>query len=159
MLPIGQAAKRTGIKAPTIRYYEQEGLLPAPERSASGRRLYSDADISRLAFIRHARALGFELEDVRSLLNLSDDPNRPCAEADRIARRHLGDVDARISQLLALKQELSRMVRACAGGRAGECRVIEALADHAACSGDHEPPAGGVGKRRKGVRTRRRATR
>lgn len=138
MHAIGQVAKRTGIKVPTIRFYEQEGLISPPERSGSGRRLYSDPEVRRLSFIRHARTLGFELDDIRSLLDLSDHPQRPCDDADRIARRHLAEVDLRIEQLSALKKELARIVRSCAGGRASDCQVIEALADHAHCDGEHD---------------------
>lgn len=137
MLAIGAVAKRTGIKVTTIRFYEQEGLIRAPERTISGRRLYADADVRRLSFIRHARALGFELGDIRSLLNLSDNPERPCHEADRIARANLLAVEARIVQLEALRQELARVVASCAGGNSAECRVIEALADHALCESEH----------------------
>lgn len=137
MLTIGAVSKRTGIKIPTIRFYEAEGLVGAPARSGSGRRLYSEPEVRRLSFVRHARALGFELNDIRSLLDLSDHPERPCGEADRIAQRHLDDVEARILQLRALKRELARIASPCAGGAAGQCRVIEALADHGACAGDH----------------------
>ena len=139
MQAIGAVAKRTGLKVPTIRFYEQEGLIGRPERTGSGRRLYSEAEIQRLAFIRHSRSLGFELEDIRSLLDLSDNPNRPCDDADRIARKHLAEVEQRLAQLIALKAELNRIVRSCAGGRAAQCRVIEALADHAHCSAEHVP--------------------
>lgn len=127
MKTIGQAAKATGVKVPTIRFYEGEGLLPAPSRTESGRRLYSDADVERLLFVRHARVLGFELGDIRSLLDLADHPERPCRDADRIARQHLAGVEERLRQLGALKVELTRMIDACVGGAAGQCRVIEAL--------------------------------
>ncbi len=141
MHSIGQVACATGVKVPTIRFYEQEGLLPAPARTESGRRLYSDADVRRLAFIRRARSLDLELDDVRSLLDLTDHPKRTCAEADAIARRHLGEVEQRLAQLLALKQELTRIVRSCSGGKsAGECRVIEALAGHASCKSEQSRP-------------------
>lgn len=139
MLAIGAVAKRTGLKVPTIRFYEQEGLLPAPERTESGRRLYAEADVRRLSFIRHARALGFDLEAIRSLLDLSDHPDRPCDEADSIARAHLTAVETRIAQLRALQRELARIVKSCAGGVASECRVIDALGDHGACEQEHEP--------------------
>ena len=130
MYSIGDVAKATGIKVPTIRFYEQEGLLPAPARTASGRRVYSDVEVRRVMFIRHARALGFELDDIRSLLDLSDKPDRPCDEADAIASRHLKEVEDRLRQLEALRSELTRIVRSCGGARvAGECRVIEALAN------------------------------
>lgn len=128
-LAIGKVAERTGVKVPTIRFYEEEGLIAAPRRSTNGRRAYSETDVERLTFIRHARALGFDLNDVRSLLDLTDHPDRSCGEADAIAKRHLNVVEARIAQLTQLKQELSRIVRSCAGGKkAGQCRVIEALA-------------------------------
>ncbi|MFT3727859.1 MAG: helix-turn-helix domain-containing protein [Terricaulis sp.] len=126
---IGQVAKKTGLKVPTIRYYEEEGLIAPAARGANGRRIYVDADVDRLSFIRHTRGLGFEINDVRALLELSDHPNRSCDEADRLARAQLKSVELRIAQLGALKKELSRIVRSCSGGRvAGACRVIEALA-------------------------------
>lgn len=130
MFSIGEVGRRTGLKVPTIRFYEQEKLLPRLKRTPSGRRIYTEADIQRLSFIRHARALGFELDAVRSLLDLTDHPDRPCAEADQIARRHLESVEERLNQLAALKTELSRIVRSCKGGkRAAHCNVIEALVD------------------------------
>lgn len=130
MLSIGEVWKKTGLKVPTIRFYEQEGLIPAPPRTESGRRLYGDKDVRRLTFVRHARTLGFELSDIRSLLDLADHPERPCCDADRIASRNLDAVRQRIEQLRALEQELSRMIVACSGGVAGECRIIESLNDH-----------------------------
>ena len=142
MQTIGQAAKRTGLKIPTIRFYEQEGLVHAPARTGSGRRLYSDSDVRRLAFVKHARTLGFELEDIRSLLDLSDHPDRSCDDANDIARRHLADVEQRLAQLQALKHELTRIVKSCSGGKkAAQCRVIEALDDHAHCTADHAQPS------------------
>ncbi|MBX9747487.1 MAG: MerR family transcriptional regulator, partial [Hyphomonadaceae bacterium] len=87
MLSIGDVSKKTGLKIPTIRFYEQEGLIGPPPRSQSGRRLYAEADVRRLTFVRHARTLGFELPDIRSLLELADHPDRPCGDADRIAAR------------------------------------------------------------------------
>ncbi len=80
MLAIGTLAKRTGTKVQTIRYYEQIGLLPEPGRTEGGQRRYGDEDLDRLAFIRHARQLGFTLEAIRELLDLSDNPSRSCAE-------------------------------------------------------------------------------
>lgn len=145
MHAIGQVAQATGLKVPTIRFYEQEGLLPAPARTGSGRRSYSDADVRRLAFIRHARLLGFELDDVRSLLDLTDHPERSCADADRIARSHLAAVETRLAQLKLLKAELSRVVASCAGGKAAQCRVIESLSDHGLCGGDHDEAPKGRG--------------
>lgn len=131
---IGEAAKRTGVKVPTIRYYEQIGLLPSPPRTDTNRRLYGDADLRRLAFIRHARELGFDIGAIRTLLTLQDDPNQPCRTADRIARERLSEIDQRIRSLTALKTELELMVEGCSHGHVAECRVIEVLADHGKCS-------------------------
>ena len=135
-ISIGEAAKRSGVKIPTIRYYEQVGLLPTPARTEGNRRFYGDADLRRLMFIRHARELGFEVDALRQLLDLSDQPERPCAEADVIARTHLMEIDSKISRLTALRSEVKRMLDECAHGRVGECRVIQVLADHAQC--EHE---------------------
>ncbi|MGE0531830.1 MAG: helix-turn-helix domain-containing protein [Hyphomonadaceae bacterium] len=138
MLSIGDVAKKTGLKVPTIRFYEQEGLVRPPPRTQSGRRLYADADVRRLSFVRHARMLGFELPDIRSLLDLADHPQRPCGDADRIASKNLETVRQRIEQLRALEHELSRMIVACEGGPASECRIIESLSDHGLCTENHD---------------------
>lgn len=134
-LSVGRLAAAGGCTVQTVRYYERIGLLPAPARSAGNQRLYAPAAAERLAFIRHARELGFPVEAVRDLLRLSDDPDRPCEDADRIARTHLADVERRMARLIALKAELERMMARCEGGRIAECRVIEIVADgsHAHC--------------------------
>ena len=131
---IGDAARRSGVKAPTIRYYEQIGLLPAPPRTEGGRRHFDAAELRRLAFIRHARELGFEIEAIRTLLALQDNPKQPCATADAIAKARLADVEQRIGSLQALKVELELMVEGCSHGRIEGCRVIEVLADHGKCA-------------------------
>ncbi|MBM9593581.1 MerR family transcriptional regulator [Roseitranquillus sediminis] len=138
MISIGTLAGRTGTKVQTIRYYEQIGLLPEPERTQGGQRRYDDADLDRLAFIRHARQLGFTLEAIRELLELSDRPERSCAEVDAIAQRQLREVSARIARLEALRGELRRMLRECQADRVADCRVLEVLRDHAECLTDHD---------------------
>lgn len=132
-LTIGRLAREGGCSVQTVRYYEQIGLLPPPARSAGNQRLYAPAVAGRLTFIRHARELGFPVEAVRDLLRIQGDPERPCDDADRIARTHLADVERRMARLAALKAELERMVARCEGGTIAECRVIEALADHGRC--------------------------
>ena len=102
-LTIGRLEKETGVKVPTIRYYEKIGLMPAPIRTSGNQRRYGPAHVARLGFIRHARELGFPLERVREILTLGDRPDRSCAEVDRIARDHLAAVEARIARLTALK--------------------------------------------------------
>lgn len=131
---IGEAAKQSGVKVPTIRYYEDIGLLPAPARSDANRRSYEASDIRRLAFIRHARELGFEIDAIRTLVALQNDPNQSCGSADIIAKARLEEVDQRISSLNALKGELELMIEGCKHGRVAECRVIEVLADHGKCN-------------------------
>lgn len=129
-VPIGEASRQSGVKVPTIRYYEEIGLLPAPDRSVGNRRLYGAADLRRLTFIRHARDLGFEVEAIRTLLSLQDHPDQPCTTADAIARARLAEVEQRITNLKALRTELQRMVNACAQGHVAQCQVIETLAQH-----------------------------
>ena len=138
MLTIGSLAKKTGTKVQTIRYYEQIGLMPEPGRTEGGQRRYGDDDLDRLAFIRHARQLGFSLEAIRELLDLSDHPDRPCLEADAIARRQLKQVEQRLARLEALRTELKRMVHECSGGQTADCRVLEVLRDHSECLTDHD---------------------
>jgi DNA-binding transcriptional MerR regulator len=136
-LSIGDVSRRTGVKIPTIRFYEQIGLLASPPRTDGNRRRYDTDDVHRLAFIRHARELGFEVDDIRELLSLTAQPNNSCHEADSIARRHLQEVEQRIAKLDALRSELQRMVSECGHGRVCDCRVIQVLADHAQCAHDH----------------------
>lgn len=133
MLSIGKLGKAAGVKVPTIRYYEDIGLLPPADRSGGNQRLYGRATLARLSFIRHARDLGFPLEAIRELLSLSDRPDLPCAAADAIARRQLGAVQTRIARLMALQTELERMVAQCAHGTISDCRVIGVLANHDLC--------------------------
>lgn len=130
---IGHVARETGCKAQTIRYYEQIGLMPSPDRTEGNQRLYTRAEIDRLAFIRHTRDLGFSIEAIRELLGMADRPDMPCVDADTIVFRHLQDVKSRIARMQALQAELERMLRQCAGGAISDCRVIEALGDHRQC--------------------------
>lgn len=132
-LSIGAAARASGVKVPTIRYYEEVGLLPTLARSKSNRRLYRVSDLERLAFIRHGRELGFDLDAIKTLLDLQGVPQQSCQEVDAIASRHLQEVDRRIASLGALKAELERMIKGCRRGRIRDCRIIEVLKDHAQC--------------------------
>jgi DNA-binding transcriptional MerR regulator len=136
-IPIGELSRQTGVKVPTIRYYESVGLLPPPVRTESNRRLYGPASVKRLRFIRHARELGFEVDAIRQLLDLSDQPEHSCAAADAIARRHLAEINSRIKRLGALKREVQRMIVECAQGRIAECRVIDVLTHHEHCLHHH----------------------
>ncbi len=138
MFSIGEVAKTTGVKVPTIRYYESIGLLSDPGRTSGNQRRYGHAEIDRLTFIRHARDLGFPLDAVRQLIRLSRHPEQSCADADRIAVGQLQAVRARIARLRRLESELERIAGCCSSGTAiGDCRVIEALSDHGKCASEH----------------------
>ncbi|MDR3409104.1 MAG: helix-turn-helix domain-containing protein [Methylovirgula sp.] len=130
-VPIGALARESRVKVPTIRYYEQIGLLPTPPRSGSNRRLYTAADVARLGFIRHARELGFGLDAIRALLALQERPEQSCDVVDSIARARLAEVEDKIARLSALKAELQRMLASCVRGKISGCQVIEALAGYA----------------------------
>lgn len=126
---IGELSRRTHVKVPTVRFYEQIGLLPEPPRTQGQQRRYDRSHEARLNFIRHSRELGFDVEAIRELLAMSSQPNRSCSEIDDLARRHIVEVDRRISHLQSLRAELQRMVDACGKGTVCECRVVEALSD------------------------------
>jgi len=134
-LAIGELGRLTGTKVETIRYYERIGLLTAPERTAGNYRAYSPEDLNRLSFIRRSRDLGFSLDQVRALLDLSDDRNRPCEAIDGIAREHLAEVDRKIADLRALRRELGSMISQCRCGTVADCRIIEALSPRVSQSG------------------------
>ncbi|WP_112662755.1 MerR family transcriptional regulator [Microvirga flavescens] len=136
-LSIGALSRETGVKVPTIRYYEDVGLLPEADRTVSNRRTYGPGDVSRLRFIRHARDLGFEVDAIRQLLQMSDHPSKPCQEVDSIARRHLANIDSKIDRLTALRTEIRRMLDSDAHGTISECRVLDVLAEHGKCLHEH----------------------
>src|SRR5690606_38235531 len=121
MLTTATLGEAAGVEVPTIRFYEQLGLLPVAERRPGDHRLYGQSVLDRLAFIRHARELGFPLDAIRDLLSLSDKPDQSCAAADVIAKKQLTAVKARIARLTALKAELERMITQCAQGTVADC--------------------------------------
>jgi len=140
---IGDLARQTGVKVPTIRYYEQRGLLDAPLRSAGNQRRYGQAELERLRFIRHARDLGFSLGAISGLIELQDHPDRSCETATRIAQDQLEAVRQKIRRLRALEAELARITDGCTGaGVSRECYVLASLADHELCEHDHTPVDG-----------------
>ena len=128
MISIGALAKRSGVRAETIRYYETEGLLPKPERTAGGYRLYDASDVERLSFIRQARDLGFTLDTVRRLLGLADRKVNTCDEVRELAGSHLAEVRAKLADLRRMERVLSSLVRSCDGSTVPECLLLEALA-------------------------------
>lgn len=138
MLTIGDLSRRTGVKVPTIRYYENMGLLAAAERSDGNQRRYGKPERERLSFIKHARDLGLTIDSIRELIDLSAHPDQPCAQADRIAAEQLTSVRAKIEKLKRLEVELGRISGHCDGEhRIKDCYVIQALANHDLCETEH----------------------
>ena len=138
VIPIGGLAERTGVKVETIRYYEQVGLLPPPERSDGNQRRYTRRHLERLAFIKHGRDLGFSVDSIRTLLNLSDRPDMACDEAHRTAAGNVAALRAEVARLKSLEMDLERIANSCSGGvPVRDCAVIEALSDHAHCVHEH----------------------
>jgi MerR family copper efflux transcriptional regulator len=139
-MSIGKLATRTGCTVPSIRYYEQIGLLPLAERGAGGQRVYGDADFRRLTFIRRCRDFGFPIERVRELTALIGSPDRDCVEAGNIARQHLSDVRRQLKELRALEQSLKQFAddsaAQCEGGKATNCVMLEELARPSSSRGD-----------------------
>lgn len=126
-LTIGELAKATGTKSETIRYYEKIGLMPRPGRTGGNYRSYDVAELGRLSFVRRARDLGFSLDQVRALLDLADDRERPCGSVDALAREHVAEIDRKIADLAALRRELGSLLEQCSRGTIADCRIIDAL--------------------------------
>lgn len=139
---IGRLSEASRTKAVTIRYYERQGLLREPPRNGSGYRVYNDADLDRLLFIRRSRQLGFGIDTIRELLDLADRTDASCADVDARVSQHLEQVRRRLAQLRTLETELERLSDCCQGGGAiRDCRIIEALsgtADAPLAAGTHD---------------------
>lgn len=127
-MKIGTLARQAGVAIDTVRYYERQGLLPAPARTASGYRSYVDGDVARLRFIRRAKALGFTLGEIRELLGLTERRERDMAGVKSAAIQKLADVDARIAELQRMRGGLERLVASCPGhGPLAQCPILDAL--------------------------------
>jgi DNA-binding transcriptional MerR regulator len=124
-LKIGALAELTGSTPPTIRYYEEIGLMPRPLRQGAGQRRYGHEDVRRLTFIRRCRDFGFTVDQVRTLVELLDDRQRSCIEARDIGRAHLDAIQAKLAELRALERMIAGFVRdcdsSCAGGPGPDC--------------------------------------
>jgi len=128
-LTIGRVAEQADVGIDTIRFYERRGLLPEPQRTASGYRLYTQETIRRLHFIRRAKALGFTLEEIIALLGLQDSPGAK-ADVRALTRYKLNQINNKIDDLQRMRDVLSSLEQDCAGtGDAECCPIIEALAD------------------------------
>jgi len=123
----GELARRAGCHPESIRFWEREGLLPAPPRTASGHRLYGPEHLRRLRFLVRARALGFTLDEIRGLLALVDGRDWSCAAVRERTRAHLADVERRLADLARMRDTLADLVARCRGGETPDCAVIETL--------------------------------
>lgn len=134
---IGELASETGVKVPTIRYYEGIGILPAPPRTEGNQRRYDSAALERLRFIAHARAMGFPMDELRAMLRIADHRDAPCEDIDALVRARLSEVEDRIARLTALRSELRGMLSSHQHGTVADCRVVEVLSDHEHCGHEH----------------------
>ena len=132
-MKIGELAQRTRTNAPTIRYYEEIGLLPHPARREGGQRTFGESDSRRLTFIRQCRAFGFPIEQVRSLVALTKDHDRSCTEARSIAQAHLDAVRKKLTELKELERSLTGFIKrcdaVCSGGPGPDCVILQDMAE------------------------------
>ncbi len=125
---IGEAAKASALRVETIRYYEKEGLLKTPRRTAAGYRLYTEESIKRLIFICTAKELGFSLKDIKQLLSLRANPKSKCKDVKRKAEEKIQEVELKIQTLRDIKKALKNLSSACSGkGPATDCPILEAI--------------------------------
>ena len=128
---IGEASKRSGLPAKTIRYYEETGLITPPARAENGYRDYSETDVHKLRFVRHSRGLGFSVDECAQLLSLYEDKARQSADVKAIAEKHLTYIDAKILELQELRSTLHHLINNCHGDGRPDCPILEGLADPA----------------------------
>lgn len=135
-MKIGELAQATSCPVETVRYYEREGLLPAPPRSSGNYRLYGTAHVERLRFIRHCRSLDMNHEEIRTLLKFRDAPEKQCDEVNALLDEHIGHVACRIDELKLLARDLADLRSRCRAVRtARDCGIMRSLArdpEHAA---------------------------
>ena len=128
-MKIGELARRCDVNIDTIRYYERQRLLPAPDRLASGYRHYEATDIARLRFVRRAKGLGFALDEIKDLLALSDHRDQDMGELKSLAKEKLVDIEDRMMELSKIRDGLTTLIDACPGhGALATCPILNALA-------------------------------
>ena len=126
---IGEAASLTGVSAKMIRHYESIGLVPPPARSEADYRVYGERELHLLRFIRHSRDLGFSLEQIRALLGLWQDRERPSREVRALAQQHLDELETKLAELQAMKATLQQLVHSCHGDERPDCPILDSLED------------------------------
>lgn len=145
-MKIGRLAKATNTTTPTIRYYEDIGLLPTPPRQSGSQRIYGEADVRRLTFIRRCRDFGFPIDKVRLLASLVQNRERSCAEARALAFEHLTEIQEKLAELRELERSVAAFVdscdQSCPNGSGAECVMLEELAAGSASSAAQAPRTG-----------------
>lgn len=126
-LGIGALSERAGVNIETIRYYERIGIMPAPPRTAGGRRVYDSGHLKRLAFVRRARELGFSLDAIRTLLRLVDGGDYTCGEVHAMTLAHIADIRRKVADLRRMERVLREMAARCDGGDVPACPILDAL--------------------------------
>ena len=127
-LTIGKIARQAGIGIETIRFYERQGLIPSPPRSAAGYRLYPQNAVQKLRFIRRAKELGFSLKEIRELLALQEDPDATCGDIMERAKQKLTDIEGRIDDLQRIRDTLKTLTDACSSDTGfSECPIMQAI--------------------------------
>ena len=135
-MKIGELARATATQIETIRYYEREGLLPAPSRTAGNFRTYEEAHLERLQFIRYCRTLDMSLGEVRALLNIKDDPTADCGDVNALLDEHIGHVSTRIAELRSLERHLKELRRRCQAQQTSkQCGILAGLSEAAGEAG------------------------
>jgi len=130
---IGEASARTGVSAKMIRHYEAIGLLPAAGRTFAGYRIYNDADLHRIRFIKRGRGLGFSMKEIARLLGLWDDDSRSSAEVKSLALAHVAELDAKIAEMDAMRRSLQHLAERCHGDDRPDCPILDDLAEGKRC--------------------------
>ncbi len=127
MVTIGEAALRAGVPAKTIRFYEEAGIIKPAARGSNRYRGYSEADVQTLSFVRRARALGFSLKDVASLLELYSNDRRASRDVKRLALKHVSELDRKLKELTAIRNTIAELARRCNGNDRPECPILDEL--------------------------------
>ena len=134
---IGQASEASGVSAKMIRHYEEHGFIPKAGRTVAGYRIYKDADVHMLRFIRRARDLGFSLAEIKTLLGLWQNRRRASADVKKMATKHVAELDRKIAEMQAMRRTLVNLAQNCHGDDRPDCPILEDLAgdahDHADC--------------------------
>ena len=144
LVSISEAARRSGVPAKTIRFYEESGIIAPPLRGENRYRIYREADVQTLRFIHRARSLGFSLKDVEALLALYRDRHRASQEVKALALRHVANLDRRIAELRGIRDTIAELAARCHGDHRPECPILDGLAANA-------PSARAPAKRRHGA--------